>query len=313
MKKAISLLAVFLLLCSIAASASATGGGGAAVVSGASGAPGDTVSVTVNITSNPGVMFIKITPSYDSEKLELVSLSALSGWTVATSANWDGANDESFTGEVVTMEFKIKEGVEPGSANASVDIWAANHDEELVNFTVTPGAVTITEPAPAYDAELVSMNCAIGDFFVLNLYVKTGVEDPSFDLSLGGTSLNKVDAAGFYTTKNSLCYAEYVSAKGQNALGFSNKRDEDCWMISVKFFLQDLGTPVALTMKDGDRALMIKGYRAQGIGSTEVAASHAYSYLDCLEMLAKKNGGYFQSLHGGLKSAVESLIAIRGN
>ena len=111
MKKMLSAILVLTLMIGVmAVTASAAGAGTVQFDPNVNEAqPGDTITVKLNVVSNPGVMFFSYTPIYDTARLELVSMEGKdSSWTCATKANWDGANDEAFTGNVV---IKMYEGV----------------------------------------------------------------------------------------------------------------------------------------------------------------------------------------------------------
>ena len=72
---------------STAEAAAETAGSGEISLSSAKAAPGETVSVTVTIDANPGVMFLKLEPEYDESVLTLNSMTAgeagSSAWEIA--------------------------------------------------------------------------------------------------------------------------------------------------------------------------------------------------------------------------------------
>ncbi len=90
-------------------------GSGSIAVDSKTAQSGQTVSVDVSITGNPGVAALVIVPEYDSSVLTLDSITG-SGlqWTIGKAASWSDA---------------------------------ANYDEELVSFSVAAGTVI----AVAYD------------------------------------------------------------------------------------------------------------------------------------------------------------------
>lgn len=146
MKKYLAIvLAVMMLLSAIPASAGAETNGAVVMVPAKTTVqPGETFTVELNVTSNPGVMFFSFTPSFDSTKLELVSMTAkAAGWTCVTNANWDGANDETFTGDMVTITFKAKDAASAGAVTISGSVEAYNYNEDEVPFQVTAGTVTV--------------------------------------------------------------------------------------------------------------------------------------------------------------------------
>ena len=150
MKQLLStILVIVLALSLITVTAAAAGTGSASLVPSVSEVqPGNTFTVSLNISSNPGVMFFSYTPSYDTERLELVSMTGNgSDWTCVTNANWDGASDESFTGNVVTLNFKVKDNAPTGSASISGGIYAGNYNEEEIPFSLSGCSVSV-KPAP---------------------------------------------------------------------------------------------------------------------------------------------------------------------
>ncbi len=145
------LLAVMFFSCPAAYAA----GSGTITVSSAAAKPGEAFSLSVTVNRNPGVMFLSLTPMYDADLLELVSMTdAPSGWTVIQKANWDGAADDSFTGKVLTLNFKAKAKAS-GSTAVRLAVEAYNHAEEAVSFSVTAGTVNLGSAAtPTSDPSL---------------------------------------------------------------------------------------------------------------------------------------------------------------
>ena len=149
MKRFLSLTLVCLLLCgllpSFAFAADATSG--TIAMSNASGNAGETVTVEVEVKSNPGVMALTLEPQFDTTVLELQDT------VLATETNWtEGANgkvlfdyypDSTFTGKVVTYTFKILDNAKSGDTKVELEVSAANFNEDIVAFEVTPATVTV--------------------------------------------------------------------------------------------------------------------------------------------------------------------------
>ena len=148
MKKVLAIFMV-LVLCTSLLSVTAFAAGSAAMrISDAEAQPGETVSVNVTITSNPGVMGLQVEPAYDDAYLTLDSISAADiGGTVKTvgaAVVWDGAEDFTYTGKIMTLNFTVKADAPAGTTTqVSVAVNASNYDEELVDFDVEVGTVTI--------------------------------------------------------------------------------------------------------------------------------------------------------------------------
>ena len=121
------------------------------------GLPGDTVTVSVSLANNPGIMAAAIKAVYDDSVLELVSVDLnttnFNGqFQTGAKIVWAGSADNATNGEFITITFKVLDGAE-GSTVVSIaydegDI--CNEAEEDVNFAVMPGSVIFdTEPTEA--------------------------------------------------------------------------------------------------------------------------------------------------------------------
>jgi len=125
------------------------------------GLPGDTVTVSVSLANNPGIMAAALKPVYDDSVLELVkaelNTTNFSGqFTAGAKVVWAGSADNATNGEFITLTFKVLDGAE-GSTVVSIaydegDI--CNEAEEDVIFAVMPGSVIFSTPpteAPVTD------------------------------------------------------------------------------------------------------------------------------------------------------------------
>ena len=125
------------------------------------GLPGDTVTVSVSLANNPGIMAAAIKAVYDDSVLELVSVDLnttnFNGqFQTGAKIVWAGSADNATNGEFITITFKVLDGAE-GSTVVSIaydegDI--CNEAEEDVNFAVMPGSVifdTESTEAPVTD------------------------------------------------------------------------------------------------------------------------------------------------------------------
>ena len=128
----------------------ASGSGSVTVTSGTAKA-GQTVSVDVSITGNPGVAALVVEPEYDPSVLTLVSITG-SGlqWTTGKAASWSDAANTTYTGKILTLNFTVNENATRGTTSVGVKIDASNYDEEIVSFSVSSGTVTI-ECSHVYD------------------------------------------------------------------------------------------------------------------------------------------------------------------
>lgn len=140
----ISLVLLFCILCSTAASAAGTV---SLSTSSASGQRGDTVSITVNVTSNSGFAFLMVTPSYDSSALtltETINGSVCGSMTNGKNPNWNGnGQNVTATGTLVTFKFKVNETAAIGNHSVGVTVRQC-YDAASENVTVYAGSGTVT-------------------------------------------------------------------------------------------------------------------------------------------------------------------------
>ena len=118
-------------------------------VSSAEGQPGDTVTVTVSLTENPGFAFINLKPVYDENVLDAPTIKSINlggvKWTIKTSAAWSDADNTYYTGDILTLTFHIKEDAPAGDTVVSVEaLGAFDEVEEVVGVDITAGSITIT-------------------------------------------------------------------------------------------------------------------------------------------------------------------------
>ncbi len=155
MKKifAITLTLVLVLgLCIFPVSAAGTG---SLSMTNAEGKQGDTVTVSVNLSSNPGLITMKFAVSYPSD-LELLSVQnsgLLGGWTTPAptisspyTIRWADSlaiNNNTATGTIVTLTFKIKDSATPGTKAISLT-FNESRDAEGSKNTFGNASATIT-------------------------------------------------------------------------------------------------------------------------------------------------------------------------
>ena len=117
---------------------------GSMTITSATAQAGQTVSIDVSITANPGVAGLVVEPEFDSSVLTLDSITG-SGlqWTTGKAASWSDAANTTYTGKILTLNFTVNENAAPGKTAVSVKVEASNFDEELVSFNISSGTVTI--------------------------------------------------------------------------------------------------------------------------------------------------------------------------
>ena len=151
----------------------ASGSGSVTVTSGTAKA-GQTVSVDVSITGNPGVAALIVEPEYDPNVLTLDSITGSGlNWTTGNAASWSDAANTTYIGKILTLNFTVNENATYGTTSVGVKIDASNYDEELVSFSVSSGTVTIecnhvygqgsvTTAATCEGAGVMTYECTLG-------------------------------------------------------------------------------------------------------------------------------------------------------
>ena len=132
MKKIIAYLLTIVLLLGTGVVAVSAAGAGTLSATNASGYRGDTVTVNVNLNSNPGLISMKFQVSYSSN-LTLVSVSnsgLLNGWTTPAptisspyTLRWADSlatTNSTATGKLVTLTFKIADNATIGTETVSI-------------------------------------------------------------------------------------------------------------------------------------------------------------------------------------------------
>ncbi len=132
MKKFISLIILIILLGSIFTLPATAAGSGVLALSNAEGKQGDTVTVNVNLDSNPGLITMKFTVSW-GEGLELTNVSnsgLLAGWTTPAptinspyTLRWADSlatKNNTKTGKIATLTFKIKDNATVGNKTVAL-------------------------------------------------------------------------------------------------------------------------------------------------------------------------------------------------
>ena len=128
--------------------------------------PGDTVSIEVNLSNNPGIMYLEITPTYSAElgSPTVQNGSIMSDLTKGKQYVWTADEDVSANGNLLTMTFTVNEFVAPGNyAVGFIFRSAYNYGENLVTFTVVPATVTVkAKPVPVTGIALDRKTASIG-------------------------------------------------------------------------------------------------------------------------------------------------------
>ncbi len=115
---------------------------------------GENVTVHISLKNNPGVSAIRLMLNYDADKLELIGHEdgILTGWEVESRAVWlSSGADSSDNGVILSLIFKVKEGVEDGEIPVTVSYSSGditNDAEEVFSPIVTAGGITVYSILP---------------------------------------------------------------------------------------------------------------------------------------------------------------------
>lgn len=155
-----------LLLLGMTATGALAAKSGKFVVSDASGNAGDTVTVTVSVEDNPGIIAAALQVHYDTTKLQLVSVknekliggSATFSQTYADHPYYASWNDALATennrkdGVLMTLSFRILEDCSAGGSEITLtynpgDVFDKDYNDQA--FMTVAGTVTVTADSPA--------------------------------------------------------------------------------------------------------------------------------------------------------------------
>lgn len=133
-----------------------TAGCGTLAIGSASGAPGETVTLNLNMPVNPHLNYLYVGVAYDPQILELIAMDdkgLLSGFTYYTSNGgislyWEDrtltANNTS-TGTILSLSFKILKAPQDGYTPVSIsNYYSTDTDYKNNGFSVTSGKIDIT-------------------------------------------------------------------------------------------------------------------------------------------------------------------------
>ena len=156
MKKLFAFLCSLVIICGAGILPASAAGSGSIAISSASAKQGDSVTLHVNMTKNPGLVTMTIKVTYDTNALELTKVTdskRLVGSQLNTSYGspyiiaWvDGAAtaNNTQTGEIASFTFKIKSNAKIGASNVKlefVDSYDTSYAEN--SFTASSGSVTV--------------------------------------------------------------------------------------------------------------------------------------------------------------------------
>lgn len=161
MKKVIAILVTLMLVATILSLSVIASGSGSLGIDSVSGNRGDTVTVSVYLTSNPGLVTMDLSITYDASVLQLTNYAddgLLSGGQRPNQANnplklsWSDGNayeNNTATGTICTLTFKIKDDAPLGVSNISVTCTdSVDYDFGENSFASATGTVNVTQKVP---------------------------------------------------------------------------------------------------------------------------------------------------------------------
>lgn len=156
MKKIIALLTAAFIFCAVLVFPASAAGKGTITMGSASAKQGESVTLNVNMASNPGLVTMTIKVSYDTNVLQLTSVKD-AGVLVGSQLNtnyaspykiaWvDGSATSNNTkkGNIASFTFKVKDAAAVGKTTVKlefVDSFDSNYGENT--FTATSGTITV--------------------------------------------------------------------------------------------------------------------------------------------------------------------------
>ena len=175
-------------------------------VSEVTAAPGDTVSVTVSLANNPGIIGFRYFVTYDAAVLELTKATPQGIRDVVTGPltknpfvfTWMDAlkPDNTYNGAVITLTFRVREEATAGKSPITVTYQeddVINAAFENVDFAIVNGGVTVKGATPATPAEKVEHSVTERDDDARGLAFRFAV--PVCKVRMGDGNVARTDAA----------------------------------------------------------------------------------------------------------------------
>ena len=163
--------------------------------------PGDIVSIEVNLSNNPGIMYLEITPTYSAElgSPSVQNGSIMSDLTKGKQYIWTADEDVSANGNLLTMTFSVDESVAPGNYTVGFIFRSAyNYAEKSVAFTVEFATVTVkAKPVPvtgiALDKETASIGTSDGTLTLTPIFTPETATNKNVTWASSDTSVATVN------------------------------------------------------------------------------------------------------------------------
>lgn len=139
--------------------------------------PGQSVSIPLVVSQNPGICYLSMTLSYD-EALGAPKASngkILDGFTSGKNLIWDAASNSAKTGTLVTVVFDLPEGIRGGQYTVKFIVREC-YDEDLKDISVEAPSFTISVKGQNVKGDINSDGaCDISDVTTLLEYLSTSM------------------------------------------------------------------------------------------------------------------------------------------
>ena len=174
---------------------------------------GDEVTVSLNISDNPGIMAAVLGIQFDTSRLEFIAGedSGFTGWSVtANNAAWIGDNDTKFNGEILRLKYKVLADAPEGDAAVTVICEEGDMGDSQENPyvpTIVPASIKVAGqqgPVQPSSIELIPSGTSlmIGDTLSVYLQVKPDGADKTVKWESNNPSVASVDQNGVVTANS---------------------------------------------------------------------------------------------------------------
>ncbi|MBQ5649727.1 MAG: hypothetical protein IIV03_06275 [Clostridia bacterium] len=221
-------------------------------VSKAEGIAESEVDIVINISDNPGISLVVLTLKYDQTALELIGVTngdVISDEDLDVGVNlmWSVDNETKATGTLVTLKFRILTSTVGEYAVAIEGRECYNDKENVVDFDITNGSVTVTDPPAVPEDVTVS---TIGNIaYTVNGQTVT-VEH------------NKACKIGYWDEAQSKYVAVSASPNGDGSYSFTVPENVDDVILVVKGDVSGEGTVNAADKMAVARSMLLSTHPA---------------------------------------------------
>ena len=225
---------------------------------------GDTVTLDVSISNNPGINTFVLGFDYDTTRLNLsnVTLSSSLGgqYVYSKKAVWLNNSDTTYNGKILTLTFHVLDNADAGDASVAVTYNAgdiSNYNEEDVSFNLVAGKVTIKEESGYSIKAFPASSSEIGTPITLTA---TGGSSYRFYYEQNGKWVNirnySSESSCVWTPTVPRRYTIYVDIKDETGKVVTCRRIEYTVTDAYTFTLdkegeQNVGVNMTLTAKGG--------------------------------------------------------------